>query len=151
MDLAALYGLASALCYGAGDFLWQAAGRAAGLWRSSFYGSLVGLVALSAWLLLRPELTASALTSAPAAVVASIIAAVLLEAASVLLTQGLIRGSLAVVAPVTASYGAVTAILSAASGEHISRDAAAGLALIIAGACVVAIPRRREPTEATPA
>jgi drug/metabolite transporter (DMT)-like permease len=120
MDVAAL-GLASALCYGTGDYLWQVAGRAVGLWRSSFYGSLVGLLALTAWLILEPRVTVVAVTSAPRALLAALAAGVALEAGSVLLTQGLIRGSIAVVAPVTAGYGAVTTTLAVASGAFLAQ------------------------------
>lgn len=148
MDLAAFFGLASALCYGTGDYLWQVAGRAVGLWRSSFYGSLVGLLALTVWLILEPRVTAGAVTSAPRAVLAALAAGVALEAGSLLLTQGLIRGSIAVVAPVTAGYGAVTTALAIATGAHFSRRVSSGLALIIAGACIVAIPGRRQHSDA---
>lgn len=147
MDLAALFGLASALCYGTGDYLWQVAGRAVGLWRSSFYGSLIGLLALTAWLILDPGVTVVAVTSAPRAVLAALAAGVALEAGSVLLTQGLIRGSIAVVAPVTAGYGAVTTTLAVANGARFSRSVSSGLALIIAGACIVGIPGRRAPSD----
>lgn len=147
MDLAAFFGLASALCYGTGDYLWQVAGRAIGLWRSSFYGSLLGLLALTAWLVLDPGVTVVAMTSAPRAALAALIAGVALEAGSLLLTQGLIRGSIAVVAPVTAGYGAVTTVLAVANGARFSRSVSGGLALIIAGACIVAIPGRRRPSD----
>ena len=147
MDLAAFFGLASALCYGTGDYLWQVAGRAVGLWRSSFYGSLVGLLALTAWLILEPGVTVVAVTAAPRAALTALAAGVALEAGSVLLTQGLIRGSIAVVAPVTAGYGAVTTALAIANGAHFSRSVSSGLALIITGACIVAIPGRRQPSD----
>lgn len=139
MDLALLFGLASALAYGTGDYLWQHAGRAVGLWRSSFYGALVGLLALTVWLLAEPVVVKHALAAPPAAWIGCIGSALALTAASILLTQGLIRGTLAVVAPVTAGYGAVTAVLSALSGERFTGAATLGLALVIAGACTAAI------------
>jgi uncharacterized membrane protein len=145
MDLAVLFGLAAALGYGAGDYLWQHAGRAVGLWRSSFYGALVGLVALSIWLLAEPAVVKHALSAPAGAWMGCIAAAAALVAASILLTQGLIRGSLAVVAPVTAGYGAVTAILSAATGERFTGAATLGLMLVIAGACAVAVRPYPQP------
>jgi drug/metabolite transporter (DMT)-like permease len=145
MDLAVVFGLASAVCYGAGDYLWQVAGRGLGLWRSSFYGSVVGVAVLSAWLLLAPGLVRAALDATPLSWAAALGAAVALETGSVLLMQGLIRGSLAVVAPVTAGYAAVATVLAMLAGERFAGRVAAGLVLIMVGACVVAIPRQRQP------
>lgn len=157
MDLALLFGLASALAYGTGDYFWQHAGRAVGLWRSFFYGALVGLVALTAWLLTEPAVVRHALAAPRGAWIGCVGSALALAAASILMTHGLIRGTLAVVAPVTASYGAVTAVLSAFTGERFSVAATFGLVLVIAGACTVAIrphpppalqPGARHPTGA---
>jgi drug/metabolite transporter (DMT)-like permease len=139
--MALLFGLGSAFCYGTGDYLWQHAGRAVGLWPSAFYGALTGLAALSVWLLMEPALVWHALAAPAGAWLGCIASALALAAASILLTQGLIRGTLAVVAPVTASYGAVTALLSALSGERFTEAATLGLGLVIAGACTVAIRR----------
>jgi len=50
---------------------------------------------------------------------------------------------------VTASYGAVTAVLAALGGERFSGMATLGLVLVIAGACTVAIrPQRRSAAAA---
>lgn len=149
MDLALLFGLVSALAYGTADYLWQHAGRAVGLWRSSFYGALLGLAVLSVWLLAEPAHIRHALAAPTAAWVGCIASAMALAAASILLTQALIRGTLAVVAPVTASYGAVTAVLSALGGERFSGMATLGLVLVIAGACTVAFRPQRKPAAAS--
>jgi drug/metabolite transporter (DMT)-like permease len=148
MDLALLFGLASAVAYGAGDYLWQHAGRAVGLWRSSFYGALVGFAVLSLWLLMEPAHIRQALAAPAPAWIGCIASAMALAAASILLTQALIRGTLAVVAPVTASYGAVTAVLAALGGERFSGMATLGLVLVIAGACTVAIRPHRKSAAA---
>jgi uncharacterized membrane protein len=134
MDLALLFGLASAVAYGTGDYLWQHAGRAVGLWRGSFYGALAGLAVLSFWLLMEPAQIRHALAAPAAAWIGCIASAVALATASILLTQALIHGTLAVVAPVTASYGAVTAVLAALGGERFSGMAPFGLVLVIAAA-----------------
>jgi drug/metabolite transporter (DMT)-like permease len=60
--------------------------------------------------------------------------------AVVLFTQGLVKGQIAVVAPVTATYGAVTTCLSILVGERFSPPAFAGLVLVIGGASIVALP-----------
>jgi drug/metabolite transporter (DMT)-like permease len=71
---------------------------------------------------------------------AAVASGFILLAAAAALTQGLTRGTLAVVAPVAASYGAIAAILSAASGEPLSGQAAAGIAVTMTGVCLVSFP-----------
>jgi drug/metabolite transporter (DMT)-like permease len=146
MDLAVFFGLASAVGYGAGDLLWRVAGRDLGVWRSSFFGAIVGVALLSAWLLLAPAHVHAALRATPGAWEAAVGSGIALEGGSLLLTQGLVRGSLAVVAPVTATYAAVATILAVLSGERFTPSVAVGLTLIMAGVCVVAI-RRHESLE----
>jgi drug/metabolite transporter (DMT)-like permease len=52
----------------------------------------------------------------------------------------LTRGTLAVVAPVTASYGAIATLLSAASGERLSLKAGLGILVTVCGVCLVSVP-----------
>jgi len=145
MNVALLLGLASALCYGITDYLARIAGRAVGIWRSIFYGDLAAFLVLSAWFARAPG-TARAFTSHPAAWIASLVAGVVLLVAAALLTRGLTRGTLAVVAPVAASYGAIAALLSAATGERLSLKAGWGIFLTACGVCLVSMPAggRRE-------
>jgi drug/metabolite transporter (DMT)-like permease len=139
MNVALLLGLASALCYGLTDYLARIAGRAIGVWRSMFYGDLAAFLVLSAWFA-RGSATAGVLGSHPAAWIASLVAGVVLLAAAALLTRGLTRGTLAVVAPVTASYGAIAAVLSAATGERLSLEAGWGIVFTVCGVCLVSLP-----------
>jgi drug/metabolite transporter (DMT)-like permease len=139
MDVALLSGLASALCYGITDYLARVAGRAVGVWRSMFYGDLAAFILLSAWLA-RSSATARAFTSHPGAWLVALAAGFILLAAAALLTQGLTRGTLAVVAPVTASYGAIAALLSAASGERLSLKSGCGILVTACGVWLVSIP-----------
>lgn len=141
MNSALLLGLASALCYGITDFLARIAGRAVGVWRSMFYGDLLAFLVLSAWFACVPG-TFGAFTAHAAAWGASFTSGLVLLAAATLLTRGLTRGTLAVVAPVAASYGAIAALLSVASGEHLSRKAVLGILATAAGVCLVSIPPR---------
>ncbi len=145
MNVALLLGLASALCYGITDYLARIAGRAVGIWRSIFYGDLAAFLILSVWFA-RAAGTARLFTSHPAAWIASFVAGVILLAAAALLTRGLTRGTLAVVAPVTASYGAIAALLSAATGERLSLRAGWGIFFTACGVCLVSLPAggRRE-------
>jgi drug/metabolite transporter (DMT)-like permease len=140
MNSAVLFGLVSALGYGVTDYLARIAGRAVGVWRSLFYGDLLVFVALSAWFLIEPESRRFTFAGHVIAWVASIASAVTLLVSAGVLTRGLMTGNLAVVAPVAASYGAITAALSAASGEHLAAKAVIGLALTVLGVCLVSFP-----------
>lgn len=111
-----------------------------GTWRASFLYYALGLAALSAWIPLQPLGLRPALNAPLSGWLISIASGLSLLAAVVLFTQGLIKGSIAVVAPITASYGAVTTLLSALTGEHFTTWAGTGIALTIAGACGAAVP-----------
>ncbi len=140
MSMAVLLGLASALFYGVTDYLVRVAGRAVGLWRIMFYSELVSLLLLSGWGGVTHMSAPAPFSSHPWAWCAAIGSAVVLLAAATLLTQGLIKGSLAVVAPVAASYGAVTTALSVAAGEHLSVRTLVGLTLTVGGVSLVSVP-----------
>ncbi len=139
MSSALLLGLTSALCYGVTDYLARIAGRAVGVWRSMFYGDLLAFLVLSTWFLCAPG-TVPAFGSHAAAWTASVASGLILLAAATLLTRALTRGTLAVVAPVAASYGALAALLSFASGEHLSRKVTLGILVTVTGVCLVSIP-----------
>jgi drug/metabolite transporter (DMT)-like permease len=139
MNAALLLGLASALGYGITDYFAGIAGRAVGIWRSIFYGDLAAFIVLTAWFA-RPCAEACALATHRGAWIASLGAGLILFAAAGLLTRGLTHGTLAVVAPVTASYGALAALLSAASGEQLSLRAGAGILVTACGVCLVSVP-----------
>ncbi len=138
MNAALLLGLLSALSYGLTDYLAAIAGRAVGIWRCIFYGDLAAFVVLSVWL--AGSCAESCFTPHPAAWIAALGAGLVLFAAAALLTRGLTRGTLAVVAPVTASYGAIAALLSAAAGERLSLKAGVGILVTACGVCLVSIP-----------
>ena len=139
MNTALLLGLASALSYGITDYLAGIAGRAVGVWRSILYGDILAFIVLSACFAgSRGE--AGAFTSHQSAWIAALGAGLFLFAAAGLLTRGLTRGTLAVVAPVTASYGAIAALLSAATGERLTLRVGCGILVTACGVCLVSIP-----------
>jgi drug/metabolite transporter (DMT)-like permease len=140
VNSAVIFGLVSALSYGVTDYLSRVAGRAVGVWRSLFYGDLLAFVALSVWFLIEPGARRLALAGHATAWAASIASAIILLASAASLTRGLMTGTLAVVAPVAASYGAITAVLSAVAGEQLSGKAVAGIAVTVLGVCLVSIP-----------
>jgi len=139
MNAALLLGLASALGYGITDYLAGIAGRAVGIWRSLLYGDLAAFIVLSAWFA-RPCGEACVFAAHRSAWMAALAAGLVLFAAAALLTRALTHGTLAVVAPVTASYGAIAALLSAASGERLSLAAGIGIVVTAGGVCLVSIP-----------
>jgi drug/metabolite transporter (DMT)-like permease len=140
VDLGVVCGLISAAGYGGADYLSQSAGRSVGVWRTSFYYYVLGVTVLSAWVVIQPEVLQRAAGAPSLAWLAAIASGLCLLTAVVLFTQGLIKGAIAVVAPITASYGAVTTLLSAIAGEHFSAWGIVGIVMIIMGACGVAIP-----------
>jgi len=140
MKLALLLGLLSALALGAADYLMQATGRALGVWRSLFYAELIAFGLLSIWLVIGLVGGHISISTEPQAWMAALISGCILLVSASLLSRGLITGALEVVAPVAASYGALTAILSAAVGERLPRNAVVGLLLTLVGVIVVAVP-----------
>jgi drug/metabolite transporter (DMT)-like permease len=149
LDTSVIYGLTSALGYGTGDYLSQKAGRAVGLWRSSFYYYCIGLVLLSIWIVMHTHELQRARSSDSMTWLLALGAGTALLAAVLLFTRGLIKGAIGVVAPVTASYGAVATALSLAQGDRFSTLGALGIALTVAGACIAAIPASRDYTQRT--
>jgi drug/metabolite transporter (DMT)-like permease len=149
LDFSIAYGLASALSYGAGDFASQIAGRAIGVWRATFYYYLLGFAALSGWLISRADSWGAIQSVSPYVWVWSVASGLALLAAVVLFTQGLIKGRIEVVVPVMASYGAVTTLLALATGELLSWTAILGIALVVVGACLIAVPSAEARTSGT--
>jgi drug/metabolite transporter (DMT)-like permease len=151
MDAAVLFGLLSALGYGVTDYLSRIAGRAVGVWRSLFWGDLPALALLSLGFVGHTGAWRFSFAEHPAAWCAAIVSGVILLASAAALTRGLMGGTLAVVAPVAASYGAITALLSAAAGERLSGNAMLGIAVTVIGVCAVSIPVAGKPVAGTPA
>lgn len=133
-------GLLAATGYGIADYLARIAGQAVGVWRIMFYGNLVSLALLSLWIAATHGASLPSLFSSPAALCAAIAAGIVLLIAATLLTQGLIKGTVAVVAPVAASYGAVTTVLSVAAGERLTERVLIGLTITVSGVCLVSVP-----------
>jgi drug/metabolite transporter (DMT)-like permease len=142
LSAAVALGLLAALGYGVADYLSRFAGRAVGMWRTMLYGELFSLLLLSGWMLLEPATLPAAFTAHANAWYAAIGSALVLMAGTVFLFRGLMVGTLAVVAPVCASYGAITTALSSLTGTRLPERAMAGLAVTILGVCVVSIPPR---------
>jgi drug/metabolite transporter (DMT)-like permease len=133
-----LLGLLTALAWGSSDFIARFAARRVGSLRTSLYMQLSGFVLLtiflpwiggwghlmdgSGW---RPWAWGA-------------LAGVINGVATVSLYRSFEIGKMAVVAPISAAYPALTVILSSFSGERLTVARAAGIACILLGVIVVA-------------
>lgn len=140
VDSSIIYGLISAVAYGAAEYLSQPAGKNVATWRTSFYYYALGFILLSGLVFFGPSGLEHGLKAPLPGWLLSVGSGFSLLAAVVLFTQGLIKGSIAVVAPIAASYGAVTTILSCISGERFTYWTALGIGLTIIGASGAAVP-----------
>src|SRR5690348_732337 len=133
-----LLGLLTALSWGASDFIARFAAHKIGALRTTFYMQLAGFLLLSAslpwiggwghlfdgsgW---RPWAWGA-------------VAGLLNGIATLSLYRSFEVGKLAIVAPLSASYPALTVALSLFTGEHLTAARIAGSALIVAGVALVA-------------
>jgi drug/metabolite transporter (DMT)-like permease len=131
-------GLLTALAWGGSDFLARFTTLRIGAYRTTLYMQLTGLALLTIFL---PRVGGwGHLTDGsgwqPWAWGA--LAGVLNGVSTLSLYRSFEIGKLAVVAPLSASYPALTVVLSFFTGEHLTVMRAAGIALIVAGVVVVA-------------
>jgi drug/metabolite transporter (DMT)-like permease len=133
-------GLASALGWGLTDFLARLAGERLGPVRAMLFGQASAVLVLTAWLAAHPSGWQPALAAPGWAWAAALLAAEINLFGTYALIRGMTTGAMAVVAPVTASYGAIAAALAALSGEPISPLAWAGIGLTVLGVACLAFP-----------
>ena len=136
-----ILGLLTALGWGTTDLLVRLAGRRVGVRRAMLLSQCIGLGSLSVWIAVRPTSLSALGTSNPAGWIATFGAAVLNLGATASFFHGLTIGRLAIVSPVTASYGAVTAVIAAAAGEAFSALSAIGVALTVVGVALTSSTR----------
>ena len=132
--MAIFFGIAAALGWGIADVLYRFSGRSVGALRAMFYFQVLGLALMSIALVARHDAVAATIRSAPASAwLPAIVAAGLLVCASMTFVRALTVGTLALIAPVMASYGAVTAVLTLLHGDPIAPLALLGLGLAVVG------------------
>ena len=141
-EAAVALGLSAAFGFGLGDLCARTAAHRMGSLRAMFYGGLQGLVIVSLWLLWRGQWPAASATAWTAAIGAGL----LNLAATTALFRAFTTGKLALVAPVVASYGAVTVVLSLATGQSLSPLKVAGLVLAIGGVALTSSGSRGKQT-----
>jgi drug/metabolite transporter (DMT)-like permease len=132
-----LLGLLTAVTWGSSDFLARFASRRIGSLRTTFYMQLIGLVLLTiflpwigGWGHLRDG-------SGWQPWAWGALAGTLNAISSLSLYRSFEVGKLAVVAPLSASYPALTVAISVFTGEHLTAMRAAGIALVLIGVIVV--------------
>jgi drug/metabolite transporter (DMT)-like permease len=138
-----LFGLAAALCWGAGDFIAGRVSRLVGVIQTMFYIQLGGLVCTGALLWLRPgapALHVSAWALAGAIALGNFIGTLLLYRAFAI-------GQLSLVSPIASGFAIVTALLSLAAGERPAPLALTGAALLIGGVVVISRATEGEGAE----
>src|SRR5215472_12961387 len=133
-----LLGLATALCWGSADLFARFATRKIGTVHTMLYMQLTGFVLLT--LAMRALGGWGHLTDGsgwrPWAW--GILAGVLNTSATLALYRSFEIGKMSVVAPVSASYPALTMLLAALTGERLTVPRFAGIALIVVGVILVA-------------
>lgn len=125
-----ILGIVSAVSWGTADFLARQSSREIGAYRTLFFMQAFGFGLLSAMWLLADR-------STPAGTAAGwgwgLFGGLLSAGASLALYRAFETGVLAVVAPISASYPALTALLAMESGERIGPARWSGIGLILVG------------------
>ncbi len=129
---ALILGLTAAFGWGIGDFLSRGASREIGYFRSIFYFQFAGLFVLSIFLGLRGDFS----TPWPTEISAwgwMALACALNVIAGLTIYRAFSIGTLAIVSPISASYGGLTGVLAFFSGERIGAVRAVALVAVVVG------------------
>jgi len=137
VSMGILFGLTTALFWGAGDFLARYVTHALGTYRTLFFIQFIGLFSLGIYLLGTGELQHVASVTSWQPWLWAVLAALLNIASTLALYRAFEVGSLMLVSPIAASYAAVTIILAFLSGEVLTQTHDAGIALVLLGIIVV--------------
>ncbi len=141
-------GLTAAISWGTGDFLVRGATRRIGSFLSLFYMQLFGLLFVLPLTILSGELVSGLGKIDLAAILLLVVTVAVGVAGSLQLYQAFATGMLAVVSPITASYAAITLVLSLLSGEQLTAARAVGVLLCLCGVLLCSIERTSDKTAA---
>src|SRR5580692_1239389 len=133
-----LLGLLTALSWGSSDFLARFASRRIGSLRTTLYMQLTGLVLLTIFLRWIGGWGHLADGSGWQPWAWGMLAGIVNGIATLSLYRSFEVGKMAVVAPLSASYPALTVLLSLFSGERLTSTHVAGITFILVGVIVVA-------------
>jgi uncharacterized membrane protein len=131
-----LFGLTTALFWGAGDFLARYVTHTLGTYRTLFFIQFIGLFSLGTYLLGTGELQHVASVTSWQPWLWAALAALLNIASSLALYRAFEVGTLTLVSPIVASYAAVTIVLSFLSGEVLTQVRDVGVVLVLLGIIV---------------
>jgi drug/metabolite transporter (DMT)-like permease len=130
-------GVLTALCWGSSDFLARFAARRVGSLRTTLYMQLAGFVLLTIFLPWIGGWGHLLDGSGWKPWAWGALAGALNAISTLSLYRSFEVGKLAVVAPVSASYPALTVAISVFTGEHLTFMRAAGIAFILVGVVIV--------------
>jgi drug/metabolite transporter (DMT)-like permease len=145
-----LLGLAAAVCWGVSDFAARFASRRVGSYRVSFFIQVIGFATLTFFLWATGNLGRLWAAHGWHGWAWAVLAGALNAVCSVLFYHSLEVGVLAVVAPISASYPALTVTLAILSGERFSVWRGAGIASTFLGVVLTAtspMPEKNAPGE----
>lgn len=148
-----IFGLVSALCFGCADFCARFSTRSIGTYRTLFYLQCVGFLALSLYLLFTGELFRLGELAGWQPWAWGIVSSCIDALGYVALYRAFSVGKLVVIAPITASYAAVTVLLSVLAGEHLRPLQGLGIVAILLGVALAALgheeheERTQQPTK----
>lgn len=134
-----IFGLMSALCFGCADFCARFSTRSIGVYRTLFYLQCVGFLALSLYLLFTGELFRLGELAGWQPWAWGIVSSCIDALGYVALYRAFSVGKLVVIAPITASYAAVTVLLSVLAGEHLRPLQGLGIVAILLGVALAAL------------
>ena len=134
-----LLGLTAALCWGVSDFVASITSRRVGSYRVSFFIQPIGFVILNLFLWLTGGFGRLLTIHGWQAWSWTIAVGVMNAVCSVCFYHALEIGVLAIVAPISTSYPALTLMLSLLSGERLGALQYAGVVAILAGVMLAAM------------
>ena len=146
-----IFGLVSALCFGGADFCARFSTRTIGTYRTLFYLQCVGFLALSLYLLLTGELFRLGELAGWQPWAWGIATSCIDMLGYIALYRAFSVGKLVVIAPITASYAAVTVLLSVLAGEHLRPLQGPGIVAILLGVGLAALGGEETTQPATQA
>ncbi|NVZ43663.1 DMT family transporter [Pseudomonas tolaasii] len=132
-------GLLAALLWGGTDFLVGLNARAVGVKRAVYFGQALGFLIMTLLLVIFPAFLFKSLNTPLSVWLLGIAAALLTVSGALALSKAFALGKAAIVAPLVTSYGAITTLLSWASGEHISLVQLGCIAVCVIGVALSSI------------
>ncbi len=131
MAMGVALGLLAAAFWGVADFCIRGATQAAGTFRTLYFDQFFGLLVFA--VVIEPWSPLSFAGATPELTLAAIGLNLVILAGAALLYRAFTIGSLSLISPIAASFGAITAALSLLSGERPSAAQLAGIALTLVG------------------